>query len=195
MMRNLRAFYDANPDALRTLTDILNPPAGAKPPISLRVLDWLITNYARRRRVITQPGGDTLNIMYRAVLNGLSKKYFDPFRRRARVEFADADGNPLETTIGQLKFFKWAICNGVVAYGIAHAQDIERDMLRAAKKRLKRRAGTPRAEPRQTPAPSPAPASPRLGTPTPDAPAARTAEAGAPRSPARPASPPPPRDS
>jgi len=137
LLRRLKAFY-ADPAHLDVLTSVLNPQGGAKPGISLRVLDWLITNYAKKRTVVYElPSGEAFNVyvMYKAQLDGYSKKFFDPFCRRERLTFVDARGLDFVTTVGQLNFFRWAIAKGVVAYGILHAPEIERDMLEAARQR------------------------------------------------------------
>ena len=70
--------------------------------ISLRIVDWFVTNY--------------------------SKKRFDPFCRWERITIPyDKDTN-METTIGQLNFFKWAIENNIIEYIENHYQLIENDM-------------------------------------------------------------------
>ena len=135
LLRRLRRFY-ADPANLAVLTSVIGP--GAKTRISLRVLDWLITNYSKKRHVVYRlPGGDTFNVYvrYKAQLDGYSKKFFDPFCRRERLSFRDATGADFQTTVGQLNFFRWAISNGVIAYGVAHAAEIERDMMDAIRSR------------------------------------------------------------
>jgi len=150
LLRRLRGFY-ADAANLATLTAVLSPEA-AKPGISLRVLDWLITNYAKKRNVVYElPGGESFNVyvMYKAQLDGYSKKFFDPFCRRERLAFQDARGREFSTTVGQLNFFKWAISNGVVAYGLAHAADIEGDMLEAIRHRDPRPCRDPKPRRRE----------------------------------------------
>ena len=51
------------------------------------------------------------------------------------MEFVDADGGAMQTTVGQLNFFRWAITNGVIDFATAHLADIEHDMLRSIKHR------------------------------------------------------------
>lgn len=139
LLRSLTKFY-ASGDSLRQLTDLVRP--GHR--ISLRILDWLCTNYAKKHNIVyLVPGEDddgapvTFNmfLQYKSQLKAYSKRYFDPFCRRDRLEFADADGGTIHTTVGQLNFFRWAITNGVIDYGAAHLADIERDMLRSIKHR------------------------------------------------------------
>ena len=57
-----------------------------------------------------------------------SKRQFDPFCRRDRIHFYYTPTHKVETTVGQLNFFRWAIENHVVEYVAAHLQDIESAM-------------------------------------------------------------------
>jgi hypothetical protein len=69
---------------------------------------------------------------YKAQLKSYSKKKFDPFCRRDRINFnynVEKGGTrSIETTIGQLNFFKWAIDNLIIDYIIQHYCIIEEDM-------------------------------------------------------------------
>jgi hypothetical protein len=135
LLASLHTFY-ANPHHLRALTDALHGKI-----ISLRVIDWAVTNYAKRTNscyVITRQGqNQSFNIYleYKSQLKSYSKRLFDPFSRRTRIDFTDADGETVHTTTGQLNFFKWAISNKVLDYCIEHAQIIEKDMLHSIKHR------------------------------------------------------------
>lgn len=134
LLTKLRRFF-SDPGHLATLTELLN---SKKPRISLRVLDWLITNYSKKNPVsYALPSGKRVNVhvMYKAQLDGYSKRYFDPFRRRDKVRFVASGGQEFDTTVGQLNFFHWAISNGVLDYGLRHAAAIEKDMLEAIRRR------------------------------------------------------------
>jgi len=61
-------------------------------------------------------------------LKAYSKKRFDPFCRWDRISIPYKDGTFIETTIGQLNFFKWAIENKVVDYIENNYETIEKDM-------------------------------------------------------------------
>lgn len=143
LLSSLRKYYAASGgENLRTLTRLLAHDGGAaggpSGGLSLRILDWLVTNYAKKNNVVyVLPDGIVFNVFlsYKNQLRAYSKKFFDPFCRRERLEFEDADGRPFHTTPGQLNFFKWAIQNEVVAYGLRHAEAIEADMLRSIKHR------------------------------------------------------------
>ena len=70
---------------------------------------------------------------YKSQLKAYSKKRFDPFCRRDRIDFVINDYT-IETTIGQLNFFKWAIKNLVIDYIIDNKKEIENDMNDSIKK-------------------------------------------------------------
>jgi hypothetical protein len=113
--------------------------------VSLRLIDWFVTNYAKKHNTVISVGGNNpgpINVFlsYRAQLKAYSKQQFDPFRRRDRILFYHEPDQCVETTVGQLNFFRWMLVNGVLEYVSAHAAVIERDMLSAHKK-----AGSPSA--------------------------------------------------
>ena len=113
--------------------------------ISLRSIDWFITNYSKKNNtyyIVYQdedknPSFDdkdnnyytNMNVFhsYKSQLKAYSKKKFDPFCRRDRLTF-DCNGSPIETTIGQLNFFKWAIDNLIIDYIKDNYDEIEEDM-------------------------------------------------------------------
>jgi len=64
---------------------------------------------------------------YKSQLKSYSKKKFDPFCRRDRIKF-DCSDITVETTLGQLNFFKWALDNLITDYILLHYKDIEEDM-------------------------------------------------------------------
>jgi predicted SAM-dependent methyltransferase len=61
-------------------------------------------------------------------LKAYSKKRFDPFCRWDRISIPYKNGTFIETTIGQLNFFKWALENKVIDYLEEHYEIIENDM-------------------------------------------------------------------
>jgi hypothetical protein len=134
LLESLRKFY-AIPANLRILTDVLRN----KTSISLRTLDWLCTNYAKKKNIVyvLQPSGKSINVYmeYKSCLKAFSKRAFDPFQRRDRISIMDADGQDMTSTAGQLNFFRFAIQSGVIQYTMQHAAVIEADMLRAIKQR------------------------------------------------------------
>ena len=61
-------------------------------------------------------------------MKAYSKKKFDPFCRWERISIPYKNGTCIETTIGQLNFFKWALENKVVDYIESNYDVIENDM-------------------------------------------------------------------
>lgn len=115
--------------------------------ISLRSIDWFITNYSKKNNIFYICYHDKKNntysfekndtedikninvyLSYKSQLKAYSKKKFDPFCRRDRITFDIDDENTIETTIGQLNFFKWAIENMIIEYVIENKKEIEKDM-------------------------------------------------------------------
>ena len=114
--------------------------------ISLRSIDWFITNYSKKGNTYYIIYEDldknptfeekdnnykkNMNVFhsYKSQLKAYSKKKFDPFCRRNRILFKIDDDHSIETTIGQLNFFKWAISNLIIEYIINHKSEIETDM-------------------------------------------------------------------
>lgn len=143
LLDSLRKFY-ADPAHLRVLTDVLSQhSSGDESHISLRILDWLVTNYAKKHNIVyLVPDADgvpkpfNMFLEYKSQLKAYSKRFFDPFCRRERLDFVDADGETFHTTVGQLNFFRWALLHGVVEYGTRHNKSIEDDMMQSIKHRV-----------------------------------------------------------
>jgi hypothetical protein len=141
--------------------------------ISLRLLDWLVTNYSKKFNVHYElsatnkdgyiPSNKNFNLWidYKNQLKAYSKKQFDPFCRRQRI-FISAENkvsfvsdteyslyesykDGLLTTVGQLNFFRWAITNRVVDYASKNLDLIESDMLSSADKRTTTKKKTKRS--------------------------------------------------
>ena len=114
--------------------------------ISLRVIDWFVTNYSKKNNIsyfITDDNqieidSDNLSgkkykqfvvyLDYKLQLKGYQKKQFDPFCRRSRIEFFYKTDKYIVTTVGQLNFFKWAISNRILDYIDKYLKTIELDM-------------------------------------------------------------------
>lgn len=134
-------FTDRN--HLNQMMPILNQTAH----ISLRILDYFVTNYAKKKKIIYLHNDRFFNVFlnYKAQLKAYSKKQFDPFCRKLRkiegkqmneaINFYFDNEKSIETTVGQLNFFKWAIQNGVLAYIVDHLTDIVEDMILSSKQK------------------------------------------------------------
>jgi hypothetical protein len=140
LLKNLMIFYKTydldgiyNPN--NNLDKILKIITG-ETKISLRIVDWFATNYAKKYYTLYVIEGTNDNVTrrfkvyddYKLKLKAYSKKRFDPFCRWDRISIPYTNGKFIETTIGQLNFFKWAIENKVVDYIEENYTDIEKDM-------------------------------------------------------------------
>lgn len=148
LMVSLSRFYSVRGHMQRVLPLIATGEGGeggdapeapqAPAPVSLRLLDWFVTNYAKAHNVVLTRQTQQNNVVhfnvylsYRAQLKAYSKQMFDPFRRRDRIVFFYERGRSIETTIGQLNFFRWMLQNDLIEYVTQHARAIEADMLAA----------------------------------------------------------------
>ena len=130
VLNNLMDFYKVDNNLPKMLQIITG-----ESKISLRIVDWFATNYAKKYYTLytiqDESGTDRrfkVYIDYKLKLKAYSKKRFDPFCRWERISIPYKDGKFIETTIGQLNFFKWALENKIVDYIESHYMDIENDM-------------------------------------------------------------------
>jgi hypothetical protein len=115
--------------------------------ISLRILDWFVTNFSKKynttylldKKTINGPKNFAVYVAYKAQLKGYQKKQFDPFCRRERIKFIVHGGKEIITTVGQLNFFRWAIDNNVLKYIGEHFEEIEKDMNDSLKNMYKKK--------------------------------------------------------
>ena len=113
LIMSLQRFYGSRPD-LATLIPILR----GEGDISLRLIDWFVTNYAKKHHVSYLLAGQefVVYLHYKSQLKAFSKKLFDPFCRRERILFQCGNYEPFETTIGQLNFFRWFFEKDILSY-------------------------------------------------------------------------------
>jgi len=130
LLNNLMDFYK-NEAYLTKMLKIIT----GESKISLRIVDWFATNYAKKNYTlypITDANGNNIRFKvyfdYKLKLKAYSKKRFDPFCRWERISIPYKNGTCIETTIGQLNFFKWALENKVVDYIESNYEVIENDM-------------------------------------------------------------------
>ena len=138
LLSSLTNYYKKG-DHIIQLKNIIN-----HPKISLRLIDWFTTNYSKKYNIIylvykdnqgeltlkeTNTISSQFNVYnsYKSQLKAYSKKQFDPFCRRERIEFK-CQKETFNTTIGQLNFFKWIINNHIIEYIQENLDIIEDDM-------------------------------------------------------------------
>jgi len=130
LLNNLMDFYKDEDNLTRMLKIITG-----ESKISLRIVDWFATNYAKKYYTLYTIEDLNGNIKrfkvyfdYKLKLKAYSKKRFDPFCRWDRISIPYKTGTCIETTLGQLNFFKWAIENKVINYIEENYDIIEKDM-------------------------------------------------------------------
>ena len=130
LLNNLMDFYKNETNLNRMLKIITG-----ESKISRRIVDWFSTNYAKKYYTIFSIDEDSesgrrfkVYVDYKLKLKAYSKKRFDPFCRWDRISIPYKKDTCIETTIGQLNFFKWALENKVIDYIEENYEIIEKDM-------------------------------------------------------------------
>jgi len=124
LILSLQRFY-AQRDDIQSLIPILQ----GNGDLSLRLIDWFVTNYAKKHHVsyLLNQQEFVVYLNYKSQLKAYSKKLFDPFCRRERILFQCGTHEPFETTVGQLNFFRWAFEKNILPYMREHLADILRE--------------------------------------------------------------------
>jgi hypothetical protein len=131
----LQEFYTV-PGHLEKLLPIVTGTS----PISLRLVDYFVTNYAKKMNTSFPSGGRHFLVYfhYKRELNAYSKRLFDPFCRRERIMFQARGVEPFVTTVGQLNFFRWFLEKNILEYVLEHRDAIEADMNKTLKEHYSR---------------------------------------------------------
>lgn len=143
LLTSLTAYYKEHEAHGIVLKNIID----GESKISLRVLDWFVTHYAKKNKIIyfiddtknefnmshTHHNMRKFNVYleYRAQLQSYTKMFFDSFRRHERITFmlkTEPQIVTIETTVGQLNFFRWACKNHVLDYIVQNLKAIEESM-------------------------------------------------------------------
>jgi hypothetical protein len=113
IVNSLQQFYSARDDKAY----IIKLLEGTS-DISLRLIDWFVTNYAKQHNIsyILHNQEFLVYTNYKSQLKAYSKKLFDPFCRRERIMFQIQGHEMFQTTVGKLNFFRWALEKGVLDY-------------------------------------------------------------------------------
>jgi hypothetical protein len=133
LLNNLINYYSKD-NRLEKILPIINGTS----QISIRIIDWFVTNYAKKNFTVYNITSIKDNIEsirrfkvhidYKLKLKAYSKKRFDPFCRWERITIPYKDNTHIQTTLGQLNFFKWALENRIIEYIQLNFKDIENDM-------------------------------------------------------------------
>lgn len=133
LMLRLHEFFET-PEHFEQLVPLLEQTT----PISLRLLDWVVTNHAKKNNLFLLVKRDdveeTINLFldYKAHLKSFSKRSFDPFCRRERIIVTfpvDTERRKFITTPAQLNFYKWCIQTNIIKYCEENMHELEEDMI------------------------------------------------------------------
>jgi len=135
LLKTLLEFYQ-NKEHLDILKRIINREFQVnQKKMSIRIVNWFVTNYSKQHFTYYEiPDAQDVQkrffvwTSYKSTEESFSKQMFDPYCRRERILIPYDDTVRLETTVGQLHFFKWAILNKVLDYIVENFDSIERDM-------------------------------------------------------------------
>lgn len=119
-------WFNSHEDRLDMLIKILS----RKAPFSLRLLDWMVTNFTLQTRLtVTADDGTPIDIYndYQRFLTVYNKRYFDPFARRTRIILIKG-GRSWSTTVGQINFMRWFLERRLDVVVCSHQSDIEQHM-------------------------------------------------------------------
>lgn len=124
LLDSLDSFYSKVKNK-KILYNVIN----GKTKISLRILDWFVSNFSKKNDISYNIKDINFNVyfQYKARLKSFSKKLFDPFRRGVKITFV-YENIDTETTVGQMNFFKWCIDHKILDYIDNNLSIIEEDM-------------------------------------------------------------------
>ena len=130
LLNKLLEFYDRDGNMEKIL-----PITNGESIVSLRLIDWFATNYSKKNYTVyplKMKNGEErrfkVYIDYKLKLKAYSKKRFDPFCRWDRITIPYTNDTYIQTTIGQLNFFRWALENKILDYIEKNLKHINNDM-------------------------------------------------------------------
>ena len=156
VLTGLHSFLD-DPECRQQVLDILGTGADKRRRgLSMRYLEWIATTHARERVLRLADVGPSghvptdVHTSYKQQLARWSKMHFDPFAREQKLQL-QLGGVPLQTSVGQLNFLRWAIESGVVAYAKSRQQELRQEITRrTAASRERARTGVHKPRTRRT---------------------------------------------
>ena len=130
LLNKLLEFYNKDGNMEKIL-----PIINGESLVSLRLIDWFATNYSKKYYTVYSlksiNGGEKrfkVYIDYKLKLKAYSKRRFDPFCRWERITIPYKNDTYIQTTIGQLNFFRWALENKILNYIEKNVVQINNDM-------------------------------------------------------------------
>lgn len=126
LLDSVLRWYNQDESRVQTFSDIVNHKNG----LSLRIIDWLITNFSKKFSVAIESDGIPRNLRrdYHKNLSAHNKKNFDPFARRRRINIILFGSERRVSTIGQLNFFRWFLSKNLCGFLLENKSVIEKHM-------------------------------------------------------------------
>lgn len=126
LLSSVLLWFNAKECRVQTFSDIVHRKNG----LSLRIIDWLITNFTKSFSVAIESDGLPRNLRrdYHKNLSAHNKKNFDPFARRRRIRIVLFGKEERVSTIGQLNFFRWFLSKNLVEFVLENKSVIEKHM-------------------------------------------------------------------
>ena len=126
LLSSVLRWFNEEESRVQTFSDIIHHKNG----LSLRIIDWLITNFTKSFSVAIESDGLPRNLRkdYHKNLTAHNKKNFDPFARRRRIHIVLFGKEQRVSTIGQLNFFRWFLSKDLVGFLLENKSVIEKHM-------------------------------------------------------------------
>lgn len=132
VFKSCDAFWRAHPDLWERFREIVTDKSKRK--ISGRVVEHFVVHHSKKHNTAYSFEGKAVIVhnRYHDAMRTPRKRIFDPFcRGKSKImytPFPELADPPIQTSVGQLNFFKWAFENGVIDYVEAHHEEIHADM-------------------------------------------------------------------
>ena len=123
LLDSILEWYNADKSRVDKFVDVVRRKNGT----SLRIIDWLVTNFSKVHSVAMNSSGlpRDLNRDYQMNLTAYNKKNMDPFARRNKIKICVFGREERSSTVGQLNFFRWYYKNDVNVYLSKHRDVVE----------------------------------------------------------------------
>ena len=116
--------------------EIILPILIGESKISIRVIEWFVTNYCKKKNIAyirrdknSKDAYFNVYLNYKSQLKSYNKDLFDPFcRGEELINFPIKDNKYIVTNIPQLNFFKWALEYDILNFIESNLDDIYKDM-------------------------------------------------------------------
>ena len=134
LLESILEWFNKNEEAVLKFIVIIKRKKGS----SLRLIDWLVTNFSKTNSVILETDGipRDLNRDYQKNLSAYNKRNMDPFARRNKITIKIHGKETRNSTVGQLNFFRWFLKNDIIGFLKKNKSVVENHM-KDAESRMK----------------------------------------------------------